>query len=165
MGTQYFPTGTKTLFRQTVAPIGWTKDVTYNDYALRVVGTSPFSPGGSVNFTTAMTSYPITGTITLSTAPGGYPVSINSGDTVAPLPQHQHPASTRFFNTIVPVGPTVPVVPQGLNAFTNSGSPAPSNNNGGGNTHNHTITCNASFVGDTTNFSINYVDVIICSIN
>lgn len=44
------PTGTKMLFQQTSAPTGWTKDVTHNDKALRVVsgaagsgGTSAFS--------------------------------------------------------------------------------------------------------------------------
>jgi microcystin-dependent protein len=46
-----FPRGTLMLFQQTAAPVGWTKQTTHNDKALRVVsGTA--SSGGSVAFST-----------------------------------------------------------------------------------------------------------------
>jgi len=168
MGTKYFPTGTTTIFRQTVAPIGWTKVTTYNNYALRIVGSGSFSPtgGGSLNFTSVMTNQSITGTVSLSTSPGGYPVAINSSAVNAPLPVHAHPGVARFFNTIAPMGPAVPIVPQGGFAFTDSPQlTGTSGNVGGTDGHSHTLTCSASYTGDTKNFSVNYVDVIIASIN
>ena len=60
------PSGTKMLFQQTAAPVGWTKDTTNNDKALRVVsgtagsgGTSAFSTvfsGSTVGHTTLTTN-------------------------------------------------------------------------------------------------------------
>lgn len=46
-----FPAGTVMLFVQTAAPTGWTKSVTHNDKALRVVS-GAVSSGGTVNFST-----------------------------------------------------------------------------------------------------------------
>ena len=60
------PSGTKMLFNQTSSPIGWTKDTTHNNKALRVVsGTA--GTGGSVAFTTAFGSQNV-GDTTLTTA-------------------------------------------------------------------------------------------------
>lgn len=44
-------TGTRTMWQQTAAPVGWTKDTTYNDYSPRVISGS-VSTGGSVPFST-----------------------------------------------------------------------------------------------------------------
>lgn len=44
-----FPTGTVMTFQQTSAPIGWTKNVTHNDKAFRVVSGAAGS-GGANNF-------------------------------------------------------------------------------------------------------------------
>jgi len=50
-----FPSGTKMLFNQTTAPVGWVKDTTHDNKALRIVsGTA--GTGGSVAFTTAFAS-------------------------------------------------------------------------------------------------------------
>ena len=46
-----FPSGTRMLFQQSTAPTGWTKDVSINDRALRVVS-GAVGIGGSVNFST-----------------------------------------------------------------------------------------------------------------
>jgi hypothetical protein len=46
-----FPAGTRMLFQQSTAPTGWTKDVSINDRALRVVS-GAVGLGGSVNFST-----------------------------------------------------------------------------------------------------------------
>lgn len=46
-----FPSGTSMLFRQTAAPTGWTKSVTHNDKALRVVS-GAVGAGGSLAFST-----------------------------------------------------------------------------------------------------------------
>lgn len=50
-GASAFPSGTKMLFVQTVAPDGWTKDTTHDNKALRVV-TGAAGSGGSVDFST-----------------------------------------------------------------------------------------------------------------
>ena len=63
------PSGTPMLFQQTAAPTGWTKQVTHNDKALRVVsGTA--SSGGSIAFSTvfAKTATDAT-TLTTTTMP------------------------------------------------------------------------------------------------
>jgi hypothetical protein len=49
------PAGTVMLFKQTVPPVGWTKDVADNDKALRVVNGTVGS-GGTIPFTTAFGS-------------------------------------------------------------------------------------------------------------
>lgn len=46
-----FPSGTKVLFAQTTPPVGWTKDTTHNDKALRVV-TGSVGNGGTLAFST-----------------------------------------------------------------------------------------------------------------
>lgn len=46
-----FPSGTRVVFQQTAAPVGWTKDTTHNDKVLRVVSGS-VSSAGSVPFST-----------------------------------------------------------------------------------------------------------------
>ncbi len=61
-----FPTGTKMLFVQTAAPTGWTKIVTDNDAALRVVS-GAVTTGGSVGFISTI-STATSGATTLSTS-------------------------------------------------------------------------------------------------
>lgn len=46
------PSGTRMLFQQTKAPVGWTKDVNHNDKALRVVNGAA-GGGGTVAFSAA----------------------------------------------------------------------------------------------------------------
>ena len=60
--TSAFPSGTRLLFQQTAAPTGWTKDTTYNNYALRITSGTVTS-GGSVAFTTAFASQAVSGTV------------------------------------------------------------------------------------------------------
>jgi hypothetical protein len=67
------PTGTKMLFQQTTAPVGWTKDVANDNKALRVVS-GTVGTGGSVAFTTAFSSQNVGGTAL----------------TTAQLPSHTH---------------------------------------------------------------------------
>ena len=67
-----FPAGTAMLFVQTAAPTGWTKSVTHDNKALRIVSGVAGS-GGSVAFTTAFASQSVSGTIadTGTTTAGG----------------------------------------------------------------------------------------------
>lgn len=52
LGASPFPAGTKMLFAQAAAPVGWTKDTTHNDKSLRVVSGDGGGSGGSVAFST-----------------------------------------------------------------------------------------------------------------
>ena len=56
------PAGTSMLFVQSAAPVGWTKSITHNNKALRVVSGTAGS-GGSVGFTSAFSAQSITGTV------------------------------------------------------------------------------------------------------
>ena len=67
--TSALPAGSRMLFAQSSAPLGWTKDVSHNNKALRVVSGTAGS-GGSVGFTTAFAAKAVNGTIG-STAAGG----------------------------------------------------------------------------------------------
>jgi hypothetical protein len=70
------PSGSKVLFVQTAAPTGWTKDVTHNNKALRIVnGTA--SSGGTATFSSVFTSRTPTGS-NAATTQGG-----TIGDTTA----------------------------------------------------------------------------------
>jgi hypothetical protein len=86
-GGSSFPTGTRMLFQQSVAPTGWTKDVSYNNYALRVTSGSVTS-GGSVPFTTAFSAQTPSGSVSLSSVSiGSTAIDINQ------MPSHSHGAS------------------------------------------------------------------------
>ncbi len=148
--TQAFPSGTTMIFAQTAAPTGWTKQVTHNDKALRVVsGTA--SSGGSVAFSSAFTSQAVNGSVgstTLSTSQmpshvhnyqvayylGGGSVGVN-GDNLAG-------ASARYNST-----------PQTFNAMPAQDTAG----NGSNGSHNH------SFTGTAINLAVQYVDVILAS--
>jgi hypothetical protein len=161
MGTAIFPTGTITVFRQTAAPLGWTKITTYNNFTLRIVSGSA-STGGSIDFTSAMLSQTISGSVSNSVST--FPLNITSGSTLADLPSHLHSAGTRYFNSIVPITAGPAFAPR--NVWTNRGFTSPSGPQGGNEGHSHTLTVNSvTFQGTTKNFSVNYVDLIVASIN
>lgn len=70
------PSGTRMIFVQSVAPVGWTQDKAYNDYTLRVVsGVGGGSGGTNSPFTINMSHTHVT---------GGHAL------TVAELPSHSH---------------------------------------------------------------------------
>ncbi len=114
-----FDTGTLMLFQQTTAPVGWTKQTTHNDKALRVVsGTA--SSGGTNAFSTVMAQ----------TVVGGTAISI------AQMPSHSHTS----------LGPlTQTLQPGGVNIGTAQGSTT-TGSTGGGASHDHTITMNIQYV-------------------
>ena len=114
-----FPSGTFMLFQQSSAPLGWTKQTTHNDKALRVVsGVASF--GGTNAFSTVM-AQTVVGSASLS---------------IAQLPSHSH--------TYVPpaAGGTGFCVngPAVVGTATNTGS------TGSGSTHNHTISLSIQYV-------------------
>lgn len=147
----FIPTGTVMLFVQTAAPTGWIKSTTHNNKALRLVA-GTVSTGGTVDFTTAFASQPVTGTI------GGTAISVSQ------MPLHGHPfrlglnnnSSTQLTGGIALAinGSTNEV------AYTSTLSDTPGQQiggTGGGLTHDH------SFTGTAINLAAAYVDCIIAT--
>jgi hypothetical protein len=117
-----FEPGTKLTFQQTAAPVGWTKDTTHNDKALRVVSGAAGS-GGTNAFSTVMAQ----------TTVGNYTL------TTPDIPNHTH-TYTR---------PTISGAqkPSGTGSAPVDGTDTPNTGGtGGGGSHNHTITMAMQYV-------------------
>lgn len=115
------PSGTRVLFQQSAAPVGWTKDVTHNDKALRVVSGAAGS-GGAIAFSAAF----IAGSVGATTL------------TVAQIPEHDH--STPVFardGTSAHIG-------DGGGSSTYLG--VRSGSTGGGGSHTHTLNLDIKYV-------------------
>lgn len=127
-----FDSGTVMLFVQTSAPTGWTKSTTHNDKALRIVSGS-VSTGGSVAFSTAFGTPPITGSIGATTL------------SVAQIPSHTHTYAYPIFADIASSNPQAAI----------STTTATTGATGGGGSHTH------SLGSATAVINVAYVDVII----
>jgi hypothetical protein len=129
------------LFQQTTAPVGWTKQTTHDNKALRVVtGTAGY--GGSTTFT---------GAFNTSFATSGGAVS-NHTLTTAQMPSHSH--NLNWWSAPQANG-YVTQVPPGNGV--NYGYSTPTNASGGGGAHNH------GFTQPSFNLNVQYVDVIIAT--
>lgn len=60
--TSSFPSGTYTIFNQTAAPTGWTRQTTHNNKALRVISGATAGSGGTVGFSTVLSNQSLGGT-------------------------------------------------------------------------------------------------------
>lgn len=130
------PGGTVMLFFQPAAPLGWTQVTTHNNKALRVVGGAGGGSGGSVTFTNAFTSQPVTGSNSATTL------------TEAQLPPHQH-------SYFIGSGTGSAMADYNPADGNNASTTAYTNFTGGGNPHNHT------FTGTAINLAVQYIDLII----
>jgi hypothetical protein len=74
------PAGTRMIFFQAAAPVGWTQDVTYNDYTLRIVAGVGGGTGG--------TDSPFTTDLSHTHTTSGHAL------TEAEMPSHTHMLST-----------------------------------------------------------------------
>lgn len=116
-----FPSGTRMTFQQTAAPAGWTKDISLNDYGLRVVsGATGVTPGSAFS------------TVFAQALTGGHVLSI------AEMPAHGHPT-----NGGIPSGTFSDVTP---GAVQGSVAGATAGNTGGGGAHTHPINLTLSYV-------------------
>jgi hypothetical protein len=154
------PSGSVMLFYNASAPSGWTQNITQNDKALRVVSSVGGTTGGSVAFSTAFASQPVTGSVSLS----GLSVagSVQSHTlTSTELPNHAHTIpnviTTGGGNNWVGNGPSF-----GIGGATNV-------DGGGGAGHSHgfsgSVTGSASFTGNAINLAVQYLDLILCTKN
>lgn len=137
-GTIFNP-GDQAVFRMSTAPTGWTKNLTYNDHALRVVSGS-LVDGGSTGFSVAFPAQTPSGTVSGT--------SVNTGQ----LAVHAHGYGSG--SIVIDGGTTVGVVLSGGTAGANTG------NQGSGASHAHSFTGNA-----LSSFTPKYADVIFASKN
>ena len=151
-----FTVGTTTLFHQAAAPTGWTKQTTHNDKALRVVSGTGGGSGGSTAFSTVMASRTPGGSVTMTNA--AYTLSTTE------ISSHNH-GITAYEWPIPSVGGGYLAYSRNSNATNGTQTVAPggSNSAGGGGSHTHSNT--ASFTGNAMDFAVQYIDIILCSIN
>ena len=136
---QPFPPGTRMLFQQTAAPVGWTKVTTFDDCTLRVVAGTAGS-GGSNGFSTVNAQATV-GATTLS---------------IGQIPQHLHTAGLQDLYGDAPGNTGNPMDFTGASGTGAWATPTTGGLYGssGGQSHTHTISMN-----------LKYVDVIIASKN
>jgi microcystin-dependent protein len=152
------------LFAQSSAPAGWTKDSTYNDYALRVT-TGTASSGGSVNFSSIMTTQSLAGSATIS-GTGLGPTTLKTSN----LPTHQHGGDNVGATN---AGDTQnPAVKNYLwSQLTNNStgakasSPATAGVAWTGGSHSHSISTSSAPAGVSFSMAVKYLDVIIATRN
>lgn len=164
-----FDSGTKTIFHQTSAPTGWTKETAnYDNHALRITNGSSLTSGGTVDFTTAFSTTPYTYTNVVA------PYTVGSRTlTVANLPFHLHPVgpSTNHFamhqTTTVPANATAPITPAVSSLVSIGGAVAMGASKGTSGAHNHTldVTASGNVFAPNSSVGVNYIDVIIASYN
>jgi hypothetical protein len=135
-----FPAATAMIFKQTAAPTGWTKVLTNDNSALRVV-TGTASTGGSVAFTTAFASQAVSGTN-----------GVSGATTLATtqIPSHQH--STNSGGAQYGAG--------GAGTTTTRQTASVTGFAGGGLSHTHPA---GTFTGTAINLAVAYVDVIVAT--
>ena len=148
--TSPFAAGTAIVFAQAAAPTGWTKSITNNNKALRVVSGTGGGSGGSVAFTTAFASQTPSGSISTSLSADATTL------TTTQIPSHQHSAGPDVYNTPANQGGIASGRSQGGYSI-NTGA------TGGGGSHTHTVSGSATFTGTAINLAVQYVDVIICT--
>lgn len=119
-----YQTGTLTVFQQTSAPLYWTKQVTHNDKALRVVSGAAGSGGGQ-SFTTALVN-----TVTVSSH------TVSSFE----MPGHTHSTFSMVSGSQKPNGTGT----QPYDSTTPSGTTTGSTGGDGG--HTHPLTLNVHYV-------------------
>ena len=133
------PTGTRSPFQQTSAPLGWTKETssTYNEAAPRVV-TGSVATGGSVNFSTVFAR---TATDGHALTPAEGPVH---GHGVSD-PTHIHSGSTAgsSANVVAGTGPLALIAPQSMG---NAPTGISIQNAGSGSAHTHNIDLRVKYV-------------------
>jgi len=137
--------GTRALFRQNSAPTGWTKITSFNDAVLRVVN-GVASSGGSLPFSSAFTSRPVSASVA-----GVFLTSTQTG-----MPAHSHQqyfgGCGRSRGGCEGGNNNAQGYSGAQNSYANSALNAAE-------AHTHTIAMSPM------NFSVSYVDTIIASKN
>ena len=151
------PSGTRLLFHMSSPPVGWTKDTSHNDKALRVVSGS-VGTGGSVAFSSVMASQTPAGTVSTNFT-GTTASTVLS---VSQIPSHSHTFTESFSkeDNNFSAGSQRPLRENSVNLGNYTITTA-STGGGGGHTHAFSVTGGSTFSGSAMNLAIRYVDIII----
>ena len=163
------------VFASSPAPTGWTTLTANNDKALRVVnGSTTLGTGGSVPFTTAFASYTPTGSVNspITGSVAAVALSVNQ------IPAHRHFIAANVTNNSATTITSTNQAKRGghtelssnnnedyhLGGVTTDATVGRTSSVGSGQTHTHgkgTLSVSSSFAGDSRDFSVEYVDIII----
>jgi hypothetical protein len=170
------------LFYEAAAPTGWTKVITHDNKAMRVVNGTGGGSGGSTSFLSAFPSTatrPLTATVSVSGSAGPTTIDVNTmavhphgGVNTGPAGDHfhGHNAGGVYPGNRVSSGPG-PTRPNGPTAYvsTPANSHTHSFNQGAyGNSGSHTHPWSgaaASNFSSSIDLRVQYVDIIICTLN
>ena len=159
-GITIFPVGTAVLFQQTAAPTGWTKVVTHNDKALRVVS-GVVGSGGATAFTSVFGAGKNTGStaITIAQMPSH---AHGTGTTAAMNSNQAHSHTVSAGGAGAAVVTIIPSQPSDLATGTQATSSVNIDH-----THNFSIPAEGGSTGHTHTESLDlqYVDCIIATKN
>lgn len=140
--------GSTMVFAQTTAPVGWTKDTTYDDYTLRLVS-GTVSTGGTQNFSSVFTSHPISGSVSGITGTVGA-TTLN----ISQIASHTHSYTSGTDR--------LGIIGSGTN-FPTRLVRSTDTNPGGSATHDHPFPTTTTFNGTPLNMSIKYKDFILAT--
>jgi hypothetical protein len=148
------PSGTRMLFQQTAAPTGWTKDITINNRALRVVSGSVGS-GGSIDFDVAFTSRGFSGSTSSETVTGTVGSTVLD---ITQIPDHTHNYSRATAGTTATASGTGTTF---LRTLTSTSTASGSAGGGLGHTHTFSGGSHAHTFSGAIDMAVKYIDLII----
>jgi hypothetical protein len=160
IGTLTAPSGTRTIFHQSAAPLGWAQDVTLNDHTVQIINSAGGAVGG-VNAYSNMFAFQWTSdghAVTVGEMPSHNHAVNDPSHTHGVIdPTHQHSAGNGGFlesaggaNSVgsggtISVNPSTSFAATGISigaAFTG----VTTQNTGSGAAHSHTKTFNSLFI-------------------
>jgi hypothetical protein len=166
-----FPSGTTMLFAQAAAPTGWTQVTTWNDRAVRIVSGAGAGTGGTIGFSSFFTN-PLnySGSITFTSGS-----TAGTTLTTAQIPSHTHPISggggTGAFAGPFDNSGSAPNTGIANNLSTGglaeitANVPPNTNSSGGDGAHSHSLVGGSANANFSSNFSLQYLDIIVASKN
>lgn len=161
IGTLTAPSGTRTIFHQAAAPLGWTQDATITDHTIQVIGTAGGGVAGANGYSTMFQAAWTSDGHALTTAElaaHSHTISDPGHDHTVNDPTHTHGYSISTTGVFgVQPRPVAGDGSIGNTANTNAAATGISlngaftginttNSNGSGSAHTHTKTFNALYV-------------------
>ena len=147
------PNGSVSTFRQSWAPVKWTKVTTNDDYALRITSTVG-ADGGTTGFSTVFNE--------TKTVSGSFSISGTIGPGIGTVAFHNHLQTGTTMNITTSPALTGPGL--GITTITN-GTPGTTGSTGGGTPHTHTFTTTSTGAINilSKSININYIDIILAT--
>ncbi|MBM4241818.1 MAG: hypothetical protein FJ150_09195 [Euryarchaeota archaeon] len=152
-----FPQNVPVVFYQAAAPLGWNTPATqYGNHALRVVASAAGGgSGGNIDFTSALSSKPISANVPVSISGlgiGGFTINTST------MGQHNHPANNGGGQSNSSPSPT-----QGNVTKVANGSNTGNTGNSGGHDHPVSFPGGNGPLNTSMDFNVSYVSVIYCT--